>query len=597
MALPAGFLEELRARTPLAPLIGRRVRLARSGRQWKGCCPFHGEKTPSFYVYDDHYHCFGCGAHGDAISFVMQSQGAGFGDAVAQLAAESGMEVPKASPEAAAAEQQRHGLHAVLAAAAASFQRRLFLPEGRRALDYLLGRGLTEAAIRRFGLGWSGDERGALTMALEREGMSPAQLVEAGLLRRDEESGRTYDFFSGRVTFPIHDRRGRVISFGGRLMGEGQPKYLNGPESPVFSKRRSLYGLDLAVETLRARERLVIVEGYLDVIAVDQAEAGAVVAPLGTALTEEQLEVLWRLSPVPVLCFDGDAAGARATARAADLALPLLASDRSLQVCSLPAGQDPDSLIHESGAPALRAALAAARPLAEALYDLLREQVGEATPEQRAALRTRLEEAARRIPDRALASEYRRVLLDRFYQQRASRRAARQPVVRVPPRSAPTGHAVIAERSRILTAILLHHPALFHDVEHAYTGLDLSPGLTRVRDALRDYVDRHDALDSSVLIDHLTNSGFQADVAHVLAAVPVPLPGYASPTAMPAEAEAGWWHIFGFLNVAQLRQEVAAARAAFTQDASPGTERRLVALTAALGKVLSGEPDGVDLAA
>jgi DNA primase len=309
------------------------------------------------------------------------------------------------------------------------------------------------------------------------------------------------------------------------------------------------------------------------------------------------LEVLWRLSPVPVLCFDGDAAGARATARAADLALPLLASDRSLQVCSLPAGQDPDSLIHESGAPALRAALAAARPLAEALYDLLREQVGEATPEQRAALRTRLEEAARRIPDRALASEYRRVLLDRFYQQRASRRAARQPVVRVPPRSAPTGHAVIAERSRILTAILLHHPALFHDVEHAYTGLDLSPGLTRVRDALRDYVDRHDALDSSVLIDHLTNSGFQADVAHVLAAVPVPLPGYASPTAMPAEAEAGWWHIFGFLNVAQLRQEVAAARAAFTQDASPGTERRLVALTAALGKVLSGEPDGVDLAA
>jgi DNA primase len=603
MALPTGFLEELRARTPLAPLISRRVRLARSGRQWKGCCPFHGEKTPSFYVYDDHYHCFGCGAHGDAISFVMQSQGAGFGDAVAQLAAEAGMEVPKASPEAAAAEQQRHGLHTVLAAAAASFQRRLFLPEGRRALDYLLGRGLTEAAIRRFGLGWSGDERGALTAALEREGMPPALLLEAGLMRRDEESGRTYEFFSGRVMFPIRDRRGRVISFGGRLMGEGQPKYLNGPETPVFSKRRSLYGLDLAWERLRAdsQARLVIVEGYLDVIAVDQAEAGAAVAPLGTALTAEQLEVLWRLSPVPVLCFDGDAAGARAAARAADLALPLLAPDRSLQVCSLPAGQDPDSLIRESGFPAFLAALAAARPLAEALYDLLREQAGEATPEQRAALRAKLEDAARRIPDRALASEYRRVLLDRFYQQRASRRLPRQPVrqpaVRVPPRPAPTGHAVIAERGRILTAILLHHPALFHDVEHAYAGLDLSPGLTRVRDALRDYVDRHDALDSRALIDHLTNSGFQADVAHVLAAVPVPLPGYASPTAMPAEAEAGWWHIFGFLNVAQLRQEVAAARAAFTQDPSPDTERRLVALSAALSKVLSGEPDGVDLAA
>jgi DNA primase len=235
--------------------------------------------------------------------------------------------------------------------------------------------------------------------------------------------------------------------------------------------------------------------------------------------------------------------------------------------------------------------------LAEALYDLLREQAGEATPEQRAALRTKLEEAARRIPDRALASEYRRVLLDRFYQQRASRRGPRPPVVRAPPRPAPTGHAVSAERGRILTAILLQHPGLFHDVEHAYAELDLPASLTRVRDALRDYVDRGDALDSRALIDHLTNSGFQADVAHVLAAVPVPLPGYASPAAMPAEAEAGWWHIFGFLNVAQLRQEVAAARAAFTQDPSPGTERRLVALTAALSKVLSGEPDGVEFAA
>src|SRR5271157_2359224 len=245
MALPAGFLDELRARTPLAAVVGRKVKLARSGRQLKGCCPFHGEKTPSFYVYDDHYHCFGCGAHGDAIGFVMQSEGAGFMDAVERLAAEAGLDVPKPSPEAAEAEQKRHDLVSVLEAAQESFQRRLWLPEGRHALAYLLGRGLSEATIRRFGLGWSGEGRGALAASLTRDGITEQQLVDAGLLRRDDETGRAFDLFFNRVMFPIRDRRGRLISFGGRIMGDGQPKYVNGPETVLFSKRRNLYALDL----------------------------------------------------------------------------------------------------------------------------------------------------------------------------------------------------------------------------------------------------------------------------------------------------------------------------------------------------------------
>src|ERR1700677_2817253 len=245
MALPPPFLDELRARTPLAAVIGRRVRLARSGRQWKGCCPFHGEKSPSFYVYDDHYHCFGCGAHGDAISFVMQSQGLSFMEAVTQLAAEAGLEVPKSSPEAAEAERRRLDVVGVLDAAQVHYQRRLALPEGKAARDYLLGRGLTVETVARFGLGWAGD-RGALIADLSRQGIDGEQLVEAGLIRRDEETGRSFELFTQRGMFPIRDRRGKIVSFGGRVLGAGQPKYVNGPETSAFSKRRNLYGLEMA---------------------------------------------------------------------------------------------------------------------------------------------------------------------------------------------------------------------------------------------------------------------------------------------------------------------------------------------------------------
>jgi DNA primase len=596
MALPAAFLDELRARTPLPAVIGRRVRLARSGRQWKGCCPFHGEKTPSFYVYDDgHFHCFGCGAHGDAIGFVMQSEGAGFMEAVERLAAEAGLEVPKPSPEAAEAERKRHGIGSVLDLAQASYVKRLFLPEGRQALSYLLARGLTETTIRCFGLGWSGEGRGALAAELARDGITADQLHEAGLLRRDDETGRPFDLFFNRVMFPIRDRRGRVISFGGRILGDGQPKYVNGPETALFAKRRTLYALDLAREAMRGGARLVVVEGYMDVIALAQAGVGGAVAPLGTALTEEQLEELWRLAPAPILCFDGDAAGARAAARAAELALPLLAPERTLQLATLPAGEDPDTLVRRQGVAGMQSVLDAARPLAVALYDLMREAGGEATPEQRAAFRARLEAAAKRIPDRSLAGEYRRVLLDRFFAARTGPRRG-SPPPRTPVRSAPVAGAVVAERSRILTAILLRHPTLLHDVGHAYAALDLPQPLNRLREGLCDWVDMADALDSQALTDHLTTSGLQAEVDQALAALPVPLPACASLAAMPAEAEAGWWHIFGFLNVERLRQEVASAEAACAAELTSQSQSRLVALKAALNKVNSGEPDGVDIA-
>lgn len=595
MALPAAFLDELRARTPLAAVIGRRVKLARSGRQWKGCCPFHGEKTPSFYVYDDHYHCFGCGAHGDAITFVMQSQGAGFTEAVEQLAAEAGLDVPKPSPQAAEAERRRLDLHGVLEAAAAAFQRRLFLAEGRAGLDYLRGRGLSDETIRRFGLGWSGEGRGSLIAELGREGIGPDLLAEAGLLRPADPGARPAELFFGRVMFPIRDRRGRVISFGGRLLGDGHPKYVNGPETALFSKRRNLYALDLARAGVRAGRRLVVVEGYMDVIALHQAGEDGAVAPLGTALTEEQLGELWHLHPEPVLCFDGDAAGARAAARAAAVALPLLAPDRTLRLATLPAGEDPDTLVRRQGAGGFRAVIEAARPLADALYDLLREETGAPrSPEQRAAFRARLEAAARQIPDKALAGEYRAALLERYFAERPGRGARRGRLapapVHVPPRPPLSPDASGAERSRCLVAILLRHPALLRDVEDAFAGLELSGGLARLRAAMLQWSDASEALDSAALMNHLTETGLAAEAAQALSAVPYPLPACASAAAMPAEAEAGWWHIFGLMHRLRLEEEVAAASRDFATRPDEA-QRRLIALRRAYA-ALTGDPGG-----
>jgi DNA primase len=601
MALPSSFTDELRVRVPVPSVVGRRVRLTRSGKMWKGCCPFHGEKSPSFYVYDDHYHCFGCGAHGDAISFVMQSQGLSFMEAVTQLAGEAGLEVPKSSPEAAEAERRRLDVVGVLDAALVHYQRRLALPEGRAARDYLLNRGLTEETVTRFGLGWAG-ERGALTADLSRQGIESEQLTEAGLIRRDEETGRSFELFTQRVMFPIRDRRGRIVSFGGRVLGAGQPKYVNGPETSVFSKRRNLYGLDLARDSVRNGATLVVVEGYMDVIATAQAGFTAAVAPLGTALTNEQLEELWRISPCPVLCFDGDAAGVRAASRAMELALPMLMPERSLKFATLPSGDDPDSLVRK-GAGLFQAVLDAARKPADALYDMIIGEVGDRTAEQRAAAQSRFEEAAGRVADKALSWEYRQELRKKFRENHLPRRwdgnrGRRRDSLGIAsglraPRPVPRQDNAAAERARILTAIVLRHPFLLHDVGHAYLSLTMDPALARLRHAVEIWAESAQTLDSAGLMDHLTKSGFEHDVQCALAEAPMPLPACASSKAMPAEAELGWWHIFGFLNEELLREEVALAEAEAARNLTPETWRRQKALVEALAKIRSGEPDGV----
>ncbi len=580
MRLPETFLEELRARTPLPALIGRRVKLARNGRQWKGCCPFHQEKTPSFYVYDDHYHCFGCAAHGDAIAFVMQSQGADFFEAVQTLAGEAGLELPKATPDAVQAERKRLDLFQVLAAASAVYHAALFQPGGAEALAYLRRRGLSDETIKKFALGWAGEGRGELLRRLEPAGATADLLLEAGLLRPGDNGAIRGELFFNRVMFPIRDKRGRVISFGGRTLGDGQPKYMNGPETPVFQKRMTLYGLDLAREAARAGAPVVAVEGYMDVIALHQAGFGGAVAPLGTALTETQLEQLWALSPAPVLCFDGDAAGGRAAARTADLALPKLTPVQTIRIATLPAGEDPDTLVKKSGAAAFGAVLESARPVSQALFDLMREPGTGASPEQRAGFRTRLVAAASRFGDRSLAAEVRRDLLDRFYAM--TRRNGAPPPPRRAPRPLPAGGAADAERLRTLMAILLRQPALLPHVEEPLSMLDLPAPARRIVEALQCCTDQSENLDSDRLLAHLTSLRLTDDVAWALGSEPYPLPACAAVDADPKQAEAAWWQIYGLMRRSFLEAEIDAARRDFTQSFSETAQQRLVTLCAEL---------------
>jgi DNA primase len=340
-------------------------------------------------------------------------------------------------------------------------------------------------------------------------------------------------------------------------MGDGQPKYVNGPETPVFSKRRSLYGLNFAREAVRKGDTLIIVEGQMDVIALAQAGFGGAVAPLGTALTEEQLAEIWRLSPEPVICFDADAAGRRAAMRSVDLALSGLAPDRSLKFLRLPDGDDPDSYIRLHGAAAFKARLETAPPLSAVLFDMLAEGAIRDTPEGRAALRQRLLEMSGRIADRSLAGEYRAMLLDRFFAERPRTngfKGAKSPAAKLPVRQrrSPIDPAAAdAERGRILTAILINHPALLPDVEEAFALLDLPAGCARLRAAFSTFHDSNETLEPQSLLTHLHQSGLSADVSQVLAISP--LPSCAAPGATLAEAADAWWHMFGLMRASRNR--------------------------------------------
>jgi DNA primase len=419
VTLSPQWLDELRARTVLSAVIAPSVKLIRAGREWKACCPFHNEKTPSFTVNDDKgfYHCFGCGAHGDAIRFLTDQRGMPFMDAVKELAGKAGMDVPAPDPLIREQADRTATLTDVMAEVARWYEEQLNGLAGADAREYLKRRRIEAATAQRFGLGLAPDNRTALKRALEKLGED--KLIETGMLVQPEESGKeSYDRFRGRLMIPIRDPRGRVIGFGGRILGEGEPKYLNSPQTVLFDKGRTLYNLDRAGPASRTAKRLIVVEGYMDVIALDGAGIGEVVAPNGTALTEGQLERLWRLDPAPILCFDGDNAGKKAAIRAANRALPLLRPDRTLRFVELPAGQDPDDVIKLGGREAFEELLAKPEPLDARLWRYELEAEPLATPEAWAGLKQRLISHAQSIGHADLARMYREDWLGRFYEQR-----------------------------------------------------------------------------------------------------------------------------------------------------------------------------------
>ncbi len=421
MAFPPNFLDELRNRITLSELIGRRVALRRKGREYAGLCPFHNEKTPSFWVNDqkNFFHCFGCGAHGDAIGFTMRIDNLSFPEAVERLAGEAGLDVPETTPQERERAKIAATLHQVTEAAAGWFEQQLRMPSGKNGLDYLRGRGLDDDTIARFRLGFAPDSREALQAALRRTGATDRQLVDVGLVIQPDEGGRApYDRFRGRVIFPIHDRRGRIIAFGGRIIGAGEPKYLNSPETELFHKGDNLYCLHLAREAAAKDRPVIVAEGYMDVIALHVAGFDGAVAPLGTALTEGQLALLWRVADEPFLCFDGDNAGRRAAMRAAERALPLLKPGKSLRFVTLPAGHDPDSLIRASGPAAFQACLTQARPLVDIVWDL--ETLGHPmdTPERSASVEAALRQRVSEIADATVRGYYQDAVRKRLWDAR-----------------------------------------------------------------------------------------------------------------------------------------------------------------------------------
>jgi len=411
------FLDELRDRLPVSEVVGRRVKLKKAGREYKGLSPFQQEKTPSFTVNDQKqfYHDFSTGKHGNIFDFVMETEGVSFPEAVERLASMAGMQLPAVTPDAARHEQRRKTLYDVMELAAKFFADTLASRGGAKARGYLADRAIAPATQLQFRIGYAPGERFALKEYLGGQGIPVDDMVETGLLIGGEDIPVPYDRFRDRVMFPITDFRGRVIAFGGRALEKDVPaKYLNSPETPLFHKGDNLYNLATARQAAHDGSALIVVEGYVDVIAMVTSGFAGSVAPLGTALTENQLALLWKMADEPILCFDGDRAGQKAAWRAADLAMPLLRPGKSLRFALLPEGQDPDDLARTGGRAAIEEVIAAARGLSDVIWSREIEGGSFATPERRAALEARIGELSNGIRDEVVRRYYRQDLAERL---------------------------------------------------------------------------------------------------------------------------------------------------------------------------------------
>ena len=636
------FLDEIRARLPVSQVVARKVPLKKAGREWKGLSPFKTERTPSFFVNDQKgfYHCFASGSHGDIFKFVMETEGLTFAEAVERLAGEAGLQMPRSEPQSREA-RERADVHTRLMAlmdfATEFFEASLAGPGGVDGRRYLEKRGLRRETITRFRLGYAPNSRNALKEALAAKGFTPEEMALSGMLISGPDIPVSYDRFRHRVMFPIADAKGRTIAFGGRALDPDAPaKYLNSPETPLFHKGAILFNAHRARPAAFEKGRVIAVEGYMDVIAL--AEGGFVecVAPLGTALTEDQLQLLWRMAPEPILCFDGDSAGQKAAFRAVETALPHLRPGYTVRFAFLPDGLDPDDLIRTRGAEAFEAVLARhVRPLFDVLME--KEELadgGTFTPDERAALETRLRAHVKRIGDPTVKAHYESELRQTLWER--SRREVRAVTgaggrrnpaavgrrrdnaridwrLRERARQGPQRTSRIAEtpiasnelasrtdmmpqREALIVRTLLNHPWLIEQEAEAIAGLSFGDAaVARVRDALLSAVVEENLLDRQSLASHLSDLGLAPALALVERAITHRGDKFAEPEADRAAVETGWRHAVALHRKEELRRELTVAEQAWHEEGSEDAFARICELQSLLNRTDGLEPatDGI----
>ena len=511
------FLDEIRAKVPLVDVVGARVKLVRKGREYTGLCPFHNEKTPSFTVNEakGFYHCFGCGAHGDVIKFEMEAGGLPFMDAVTKLANRAGIPVPKFSKENEEEAKHRSSWYEIMDLAAGYFEKNLLLPAGHEAFDYLDRRGFDEAIIKKFRLGFAPDNNGLVAYLLSKN-VSESDMVELGLAVISEKNSKFYDFFRNRVIIPIMDKRGRVIGFGGRVMGNEQPKYLNSPETPIFNKRKVLYNLNYARDKAYENKRIVICEGYMDVIAQAKYGFDYAVAPLGTALTEDQIQEAWKICPEPTLCFDGDGAGIRAAVRSVDRALPILKPGYSLKYVFLPDKMDPDEFLKAKGAEEYEKMLSDTMPLAELLWRKNMQIQPTDTPEQKAKFEKNIYEEISKITDEKVRGYYMQDMRNRIYTELRGGKNAATPsaTAKNSPRRDIKGklrvkHDLDENLARFVLAAFVCHPALIGEFEEKVGMFEIkNTELNLLWEKMSEISHGCENLTEEKLLEELKDSGF-----------------------------------------------------------------------------------------
>ena len=622
MALSPQFLDELKHRFTLSDVVGRQVKLIRRGRESTGLCPFHSEKTPSFTVNDQKgfYHCFGCGEHGSVLDFVMKTQGMTFPEAVEVLAGEVGMDVPKPSREEIERQKERASLAEVMDAVSGWYQTQLKAQAGKRAYDYITGRGLTDQTLERFGMGYAPSSRSALKDAMMARDIGEDQLVETGMLIKPEGGGPSYDRFRDRLMFPITDRQGRVIAFGGRALSkDAKAKYLNSPETSLFHKGATLYNWANARAASYDAGQVMVVEGYMDVIALAQAGIDYAVAPLGTALTEEQISHLWQMADEPILSFDGDNAGQRAAGRAVERALAMLRPGKSLRFIMMPDGDDPDSLVQREGRGAIEALIDKADPLVSVLWSNLTTGVLADTPERRAGLEKKIFGRLAEIQDENVKSLYQREFRERLFQQFRPNNQRSQGKTggnygrgrgyapggkkRLAPATGllsktrlgrgSGGSAITDVTEKLMVFTLVNHPEILIKYEEEVADLEFTvPGLDGVCKALVEKAAFGDTLDREAVHAHLEAAGHMDTVGKIAKDGALKGDWFAWPEAALSDALTGFEHLLSrYQHITAARAAYRQAEAEYADDMTDENHERFVAAQAAFRALEEKEAD------